>query len=127
MRHLPAGVHPGIRAPGTVDGDPLAAAELGESRFQTVLHGVVVRLALPALKGTAVVGDDHPQPSRSRQRAHPGSPGNGEASSRNATASRYVCRIICAAAWSMTDRLFFTFRPLACIAFCAATVVSRSS
>ena len=70
---------------------------LAKAASQPILHGVVVRLALPALERTAVVRDDHLQPARPGRSRHTGSSGSG-AASRNATASRYVCRIICAAA-----------------------------
>ena len=114
--------------------DALPPAKHGERRLRAGLDGVAAGLALPALERPAVVGDDHPQtaalPRRSiggheRQRTSIGPVRMGGC--RNASPSRYVCRIICAATWSMTARPCLTLRPLACSAFCAATVVRRSS
>ena len=59
--NLAGGMDAGIGAPGAVDDDSVAD-EVGEGAFDGVLDGASVALALPAVEGGAVVGDEHPQP-----------------------------------------------------------------
>ena len=77
VRHLAAGVYPGIGAPGTMHNDSFPSAKPGESRFQPILHGFAVRLALPPPECAPVVSDGQTQTARPGFDAH-----------RNATPSR---------------------------------------
>ena len=56
MRALRKRVHPRIGAPGTMDGDPLAA-EARDRSLERFLHRGAVRLALPADQPPAVIFD----------------------------------------------------------------------
>ena len=56
MRHLSEGVNPGIRSARSVDAHLLAAENLRKSALHEILHGLSMRLALPAAKRAAIVG-----------------------------------------------------------------------
>src|SRR5581483_4406914 len=100
-----------VRAARALDGN-FFAANGSQRMLQQILHGVAASLALPAAKRAAIVCN-----SELQARHQPSI----------ACESSQPCKIICAATWSITARLCFTFLPPACSDFCAATEVSRSS
>ena len=66
-------VHSGVGAAGAMDAN-VFATNLRERFFQVVLNAVAIRLALPARKWRAVIGDDQLEPRRHRASGNVGKP-----------------------------------------------------